>query len=307
MNESADLESILSGDILVCERVQDGGAFNMRHPLLKCLLRQKKQLPTRQVANVAQLPMGVIVEIGRTLDVETRKNLMLANKLMIDAFSNEDREETKSEYASYMLAKTWRTLFDTAVTKNYSLNFRFERQNKVVDVIISSDGNKLFITLSINTTHKESLQKALPLAQMKESVNDNKSSIYLDITHDSVHENTRGKDNIATPTTVINALHRLTYGMEMLPPSAFRYTIFSRYARKTTRVKPIFEKLSMYHIQMKQPPQNSAQNFQNAQNVQSTQRIRSAKYLTTSQAIEAARNGTIMQMIHDLHKKINNN
>lgn len=53
--ESADLEKILAGDILVCERVQTGGAFNMQHPLLKCLLGQKKKVSTPQVK---QLPMG---------------------------------------------------------------------------------------------------------------------------------------------------------------------------------------------------------------------------------------------------------
>jgi hypothetical protein len=278
----------------------------MQHPLLKCLLRQKNKPSS---PDVKQLPMGVSVEIGRTLDVETRKNLMLANKLMMDAFSKEDRAETKAEYASYMLAKTWKTLFETAAKSEYSLYFRFEQQRTYVDVEIQCNNNKLSIVLTVNANYRATLQKALPKAEMRMTLDgrNDKWNIYLNITYDSSYENNRGKNNIATPSTVVNAINRITYGMEMLPPSAykyssFRFTLFSRYTNKTSRLKPIFEKLSIYHAETRPPTQN-AQNVQNVQNVQNTQRVQPAKYLTTSQAIQAARNGTIMQMIHNLPKK----
>lgn len=218
-SESADLEKILAGDILICERVQTGGAlFNMQHPLLKCLLRQKKKLSTPEVK---ELPMGVILEIGRALDVETRRNLMMANKLMMNAFTKEDRQETSAEYASYMLANTWKTLFETSAKKQYNMLFRFEQRRQRTYVELEIGPAK--IKISVSSNHIATLQDALPQAQMQRDIyTRNKWYVDLSITYDSIYENNEGKDNIATPSTVIDVISRITYGMEMLPPSAYK-------------------------------------------------------------------------------------
>lgn len=207
----------------------------MQHMLPKCFQRPRPE--------VKQLPMGVIVEIGRTLDVETRRNLMLANKLMMNAFTDEDREEITAEYASYMLAKTWKTLFETAVKTKYSLYFRFEQKRNHVDIEIRSD----VITITVNKNKRAALQKALPQAEMRTGMMGyNKWYIYLHIT---------GKDS-----TVIDAISRLTSGMKMLSPSAHQWSssIFAwrRYSRanKTLVLKPIFDKLLNYHAETVRRP-----------------------------------------------------
>ena len=224
-----DLELILAGDILACKAVE--------HSMLACLLVQKQKLPPS--------PMGVTIEIGQALDIDTRQRLMMGNKLMIEAFS---ADLIRRKYACQMLADKWLTLFGNAVDINYSLFFQFQNINTDLCVQILP-GKVRFI---ISATSAVALQSMFPLA---ESITDDGNYI---IGINIVAAANASDGNQATPTTFVNAIGRLTADMSMLPPASYaRNLSWLKKVQKlmgfmnhdtSALMSPIYDRLFIYHI-----------------------------------------------------------
>lgn len=225
-----DLELILAGDIIACKGVE--------HSMLACLMAQKqKLLPSA----ITALPMGVTIEIGQALDIGMRQNLMLGNKLMMDAFSG---DFPRSKYACQVLSDTWLTLFGKTDERNYSLFFQFQNINTDLCVQILP-GKVRFI---ISATSAVALQSMFPLA---ESITDDGNYI--------IGINIVASDrNPATPTAIVNAIGQLTSNMSLMPPAS--YARKSAWLEKVQKLMgfmnhdtaalmtPIYDRLLIYHI-----------------------------------------------------------
>lgn len=224
-----DLELILAGDILACKAVE--------HSMLACLMAQKQKLPPSA--------MGVTIEIGQALDIGTRQNLMLGNKLMIEAFSS---DMTRRKYACQVLSDKWLKLFGKAVDKNYSLFFQFQNINTDLCVQILP-GKVRFI---ISATSAVALQSMFPLA---ESVTDDGDYI---IGINIVAAANASDGNQATPATIVNAIGRLTSDMSLLPPTSYarnsswlkkvQKLMGFMYSDTAALMSPIYDRLFIYHI-----------------------------------------------------------
>ncbi len=252
-----DLESIIAADILVCSRsvrsgvgsvAQQNGAGFRSPGLLNCLLGQRQRLPS---STAKALPMGVIVEIGRALDIETRMNLMLANKLFMEAFSKEERNDLRRDLALQSLINTWRVLMQTGVDKNYSMFFEFESPDQQHMVRLNIlPGSVRFVVDLESSNH---LQRLFPNAEGIADEIDKEYIIGLRVaTFDNLNSNK------ATPETIVSGIQRLTTGMQMLPPIAYsRNPSWFRKVKKlmgfsnayqTLSMQPVFDKLALYHI-----------------------------------------------------------
>jgi hypothetical protein len=127
-----------------------------------------------------------------------------------------------------------------------------------VEVEIKNGKN---IVLLVNKDYSATLQNTLPLANMMYGAGGSIWYINLHIidasdSYPPIYSG--GKDNIATASTVIDAISRLTYGMKMLQPHAYQLSksIFSKSPSeidKTMHLKPVFDKLSMYHAKTISP------------------------------------------------------
>jgi hypothetical protein len=272
-----DLESIIAADILVCSRIsrsyyQNGagarGPLGARaSALLDCLLGQKQKLPT---STAKSLPMGVIVEIGRALDMETRMNLMLANKLFMEAFSKEERNDFRNELAAQSLTNTWHSLMEKGIDKNYSMFFEFESADKQRMVRLNILPGRVRFVVDIES--RESLQRLFPMA---EGFADEIDGEFIVATRVATIDNF--SKNKVTPKTIVSAIQRLTIGMQMLPPIAYtrnpswfkkmKKLIGFNNAYQTLSMQPVFDKLALYHIAAIPPPQIPAvQDLQNETN-----------------------------------------
>lgn len=303
-----DLETIMAADILVCSRSSAGGGVGgvggstgSRVRLLDCLIGQKKRLPTQTAKS---LPMGVIVEIGRALDIETRMNLMLANKLFMEAFAIDERDAIRREYAAHLLKNMWYTLLGKASDKNYSMFFEFEDALRV-DIL---PGKIRFV---VNIENANSLSNVFPTAHGIADEVDDEYIIGIKLAERDDFGN-----NEATAGAIVDAIRQLSAGLTMLPPIA--YAGNPTWLQKVKRLmgfnnpyqplslQPIFDKLAMYHISAlpQSPRDDKAQAEQQAQQTKQAQpntRNTRRRYLTTSQAIASAKNGTIIKRIRQLN------
>jgi hypothetical protein len=228
-----DLQLILAGDILACKE---------EHSMLACLMAQKQELPPNAIT---ALPMGVTIEIGQALDIDTLQNLMMGNKLMMEAFSS---DLTRRKYAYQMLSATWFTLFRNTIDKNYSLFFEFQNINTELSVQILP-GKVRFI---ISATSAVTLQNMFPLAES--ITDDGKYIIGINI----VAAANASDGNQATPTTIVNAIGRLMFDMSMVPPASYARSV--SWLKKVQKLmgfmnhdtaalmSPIYDKLFIYYI-----------------------------------------------------------
>jgi hypothetical protein len=313
-----DLENIIAADILVCSRFpyQNGAGLQGGSPphasLLDCLLGQKQKVST---SIAKSLPMGVIVEIGRALDMETRMNLMLANKLFMDAFAKEERDATRREYATQSLADMWHSLMGKATEKNYSMFFEFNSDDIAQHHFVRLDILPGKVRFIVDLAARDTLTNLFPLAEGIADEIDNEYIIGIKVAgYDDF------SSNEAAPESIVDATRRLTFGMQMLAPAAYaRNPSWLKKVKKlmgfsnpyqSVSMKPVFDKLALFHIAaeppLSRPPpstssdSNSNNNNNNTNNNQ--QRINNSKpYLTTSQAIAAAKNGTIYKRIRQLN------
>lgn len=208
--------------------------------------------------------MGVIVEIGRTLDPKTRMNLMLASKLFMEAFSKEEREEFSKELASESLTSTWATLLGKATTQNYRMVFEFEQESDnggcLVPVYIVISPGKVRFDVNFSFAKRDILERFLPGALFDVDHTFEDDDEFMEIKVSNIDRLDR---NEASPKTIVRAIRMVTSGMSMLPPRAYtrhlswltrlrmRFTgdVTSRIqATRQYSLQPVFEKLAMYHV-----------------------------------------------------------
>lgn len=229
-----DIEMILAGDILACQGIE--------HSMLACLMAQKQKLP---LGAIKSLPMGVTIEIGPALDINTRQNLMLGNKLMMEAFS---ADLTRRKYAFQVLSDTWLTLFGNAAYNNYSLFFEFN--NLCIQIL---PGKVRFI---VNATDAAVVQNLFPLAEgIRDPVDDD---FIIGINIADTLGSGAPNGNQASPMTIVDSIRQLPNNHIMLPPSTFAKSrnwlekknklMGFGYKTKAVTMQPIFDKLFLFHI-----------------------------------------------------------
>ncbi len=213
------------------------------------------------------LPMGVIVEIGCALDPKTRINLMLANKLFMEAFSKDERANFRKEFASESLANTWESLLEYASKKNYRMIFEFEPESHNgyllgIFCIVILPG-KVRFNVGFNFSKQEVLERVLPKAIFEVDHTFEDDDEYLEIKVSAID---RLDKNEASSKTIVKAIRMVTSGMLMMPPRAYTmnpswltrlqmYFMGDRFDRYS--LQPVFEKMAIYHVSASAPTKST--------------------------------------------------
>lgn len=250
LRELLDLESILTGDILTCGRGQTGGGGSVFSGLLSCVMGQKQKMTT----DVAKsLPIGAIVEVGRALDIDTRRRLMFANKLFMEAFAPFERDETRRIYAAHVLKQTWKELLGSAADKRYMVFLEFEARVPLRVIVLPSR-----VRFIVPLGSKHVLETAFPSAVGIEDPVDDEFIIGLHVSQGGQNTDLSNTENTCSPEMLVERIIELSRGMRLLPPAAYiqnpswlqriKKLVGRREDNATPVMKPVFDKLSLYHL-----------------------------------------------------------
>lgn len=245
LRDVLDLETILAGDILVCASPQQAGGGSLPMGMMSCLIGQRQKMTT-EVAK--SLPIGAIVEIGRALDINTRRHLMFANKLFMEAFAPYERDETRRIYAARVLTQTWGELLGSVADKRYMVFLEFGsgvRESFSLRVIVMPSRVRLIVPLS----DKQKLEAAFPLAVGIDDPVDDEFIIGLHVTEGDTDLSL----NVCSPTTLVKHIVDLSRGMILLPPSAYIQKPswlqrIKKFVGRREYLQPVFDKLSLYQV-----------------------------------------------------------
>ena len=314
--EMIELAKILVCDIAISNTnnsLKGGGIFDKYY----------KSCPNiNPVEAAVELPKGVIVEIADKLDNDTRTRLMFLNRLFMEAFSPSNVQVTKQKRISKILIESWTTLLRVGENRKYIMSFNFEHNGNIINLYLANG----FMKISIPSQDNEAIGNLKSVFEIGDNDmfhddDDDTWGIGIIFGTDPLPYETANK--YYTIDHLVNKLANFTKGFKMQAmPSLYKsgemwlkkvYRSLFNKELKSSKLQPVFEKLSVYLLQAtnnsKQNTNNSIKHEENSQIVPSynyIDRIRISQgpqgILKTSNAQKALEEGTLSDRIDNLRQ-----